>query len=199
MNREKAINSLVKITILLSRIRNSVKDKFFLSKLSARIYSFVSAFIIFLSSSGDSVAQRELSQKLITATDNILETFEYLEHLNILRLSPLSLRVSKELLSVKLYLLQEIEKPNPAEPRKEVPVVQKISENQTKNNFKLNQSKQKILNFIRSFPNTRTKDIIQEFNVLSDRTVKRNLTELLHSGVIQKRVDNKAVYYYASE
>ncbi|HEY4504223.1 MAG TPA: hypothetical protein VJI73_00440, partial [Candidatus Paceibacterota bacterium] len=59
----------------------------------------------------------------------------------------------------------------------------------------LNPSKQKILEFIKSYPNTRTKDIINEFNALSDRTVKRSLTELMQIGLLKKKIENKAVYY----
>lgn len=62
----------------------------------------------------------------------------------------------------------------------------------------LTPSKKKILEYIKSYPNTRTKDIIYEFNALSGRSVKRNLMDLLRSGLVRKRVDNKAVYYYAS-
>ena len=74
-----------------------------------------------------------------------------------------------------------------------------IPVNSARRNFKLNKSKKKILEFIKSYPNIRTKDIITEFNVLSNRTVKRNLTDLLRTGLIKKRVDNKAVYYYSSD
>ena len=66
-------------------------------------------------------------------------------------------------------------------------------------NSNLTESKKRILEYIKSYPNTRTKDIIYEFSALSDRTVKRNLTDLIKSGLVRKRVDNKAVYYYLSE
>ena len=74
-------------------------------------------------------------------------------------------------------------------------VIPKVSDKPAK----LNQSKLKILNFIKSYPDTRAKDIINEFSALSDRTVKRNLTELLKMRMIKKRVDNKATYYSHAE
>ena len=81
----------------------------------------------------------------------------------------------------------------------QTPFLKNISVNKINVYPKINPNKKKILDFIKSFPNTRTKDIIYEFNSISDRTVKRNLTELAREGLIRRKVDNKAVYYYASE
>ncbi len=217
MNREEATNNLVKTTILLVRMRGLIKDKFFLRKLTARVFNLASVFVTAVSAGGsagrspgeggDSVTQLELLQRVVTSIDGTLETIEDLVHLGLLKTSPLSLRTGKHLLLMKLNALSEMGKlreiSRPVTQVKPVENRQEILENTkvvaVKKDSKLNPSKQKILDFIKSYPNTRTKDIIQEFSALSDRTVKRNLTELIHTGVIQKRVDNKAVYYYATQ
>ena len=59
----------------------------------------------------------------------------------------------------------------------------------------LSGNKQKILNYIKRSPNSRTRDIIYEFSVLSERTVKRNLKELVGEGLVKKFSKDNAVYY----
>jgi len=63
---------------------------------------------------------------------------------------------------------------------------------------KIEGNRQKILDFVRRFPNTRTKEVIDEFNVLSVRTVKRSLKGLVDDGLLQKRIEANAVFYFPS-
>ena len=193
--------------IFLAEINNLIEDKFFYEKFGVKISNLLDSYIIFSSRSGDNVAQYQMANtKVIESLDNILEMFEELKYLNLIRYSPLFLQAQKNLLEFKLELK---EYGNKLPKFKSESVETKELEKQTdqkstigniiKKNPKLNQSKKRILEFIRNSPNTRTKDIISEFNALSDRTVKRNLTDLLRTGLIKKRIDSKAVYYYASE
>lgn len=193
--------------ILLAEINNLIQDKFFYDKFSAKISSLLDSYIIFSSISGDRVAQYRVAHtRVIETINNILEMFDDLKYLSLIKVSPLFLQVQKNLLEFKLELkgqgnkLPEFKSENVETKEQEQPTSKKsITENIIKKNPKLNQSKKKILEFIKSSPNIRTKDIISEFNALSDRTVKRNLTDLLRTGLIKKRIDSKAVYYYASE
>ncbi len=61
----------------------------------------------------------------------------------------------------------------------------------------MSKNKEAILNFIRRTQRARAKDIVDSFHGLSQRTVKRNLKELIMSGRVQKRSEHKAVYYFA--
>ena len=126
-------------------------------------------------------------------------------YLGFLNNSPLLLSLKIDLLLIKLEILKSKakvsrleenssrqERDNSQEDIKaNVPDVRKY----TKNEDQLNKSQQKIFEFIKSFPERRTKDIIYEFNVLSGRSVKRNLNDLLQAGLIKRRIENKAVYY----
>lgn len=61
----------------------------------------------------------------------------------------------------------------------------------------ISKNKEAILDFIRHTPRARARDIVDGFHELSERTVRRNLRELIESGLVQKRSEQKAVYYFA--
>ena len=61
--------------------------------------------------------------------------------------------------------------------------------------LKYDSNKERIFNFIQKTQEVRTKDIMSEFNILSSRTVKRNLKELTDQGFVKKIVEAGAVYY----
>jgi len=58
-------------------------------------------------------------------------------------------------------------------------------------------TKEKIFIFIKKFPRVRARDIVDEFSIFSQRTVKRSLKELARNGFIERFTENKAVYYSA--
>ena len=62
---------------------------------------------------------------------------------------------------------------------------------------RLTETQKNILEFVRREPDCRTKDVIDQFSALSQRTVKRGLKELNEEGKIIKRSDGGAVYYSA--
>ena len=196
----------VKTLVSLSELNSLVREKFFHEKLKNKIKNLAGAYIKFGIGNNDDVAQYTSSfEKIVFCVNDIMETIRDLEYLKLLLDSPLSLYSKKNILELKLELIRDSKT---RVMQKEIlsvqPVVkeknnQPAIKNSPQKRSKLTENKQRILDFIKSYPNIRTKDIIQEFNVISDRTVKRNLTDLLHSGLIKKRIDNKAVYYYISE
>lgn len=62
---------------------------------------------------------------------------------------------------------------------------------------RLTETQKNILEFVRREPDCRTKDVIDQFSDLSQRTIKRGLKELNEEGKIIKRSDGGAVYYSA--
>lgn len=193
--------------ILLARICNLVGDKFFYDKFENKMRILLEDSIFLFGRGGDSVAQRQvLNERVLKSLNDVLEIIDELEYLSFLKASPLILEARKNLLLLKFEAVKSggelinISAKKPEKHAEEKQMDDQIAQAKpVRKNLRLNQSKKKILEFIKASPNTRTKDIISEFNAMSDRTVKRNLTDLLHSGFIKKRVDNKAVYYYASE
>lgn len=199
MDREEIFNNFIKTLTLLVKLSNYVEDNFFLDRLNGRITNLISVFMNYSIVLTSNVAQSQvLYNSLLVSIDGLIEFNQDMRHLNLLEPSLLFFEVNKYLLLTKLdviknrKLLQNLE----ISENKKATLGKTIVSNKIfQKPSKLNPSKQKILNFIKSYPDTRTKDIIKEFSALSDRTVKRNLTELLKTGIIKKRIDMKATYY----
>ncbi len=189
----------IKTILLLGKIQSLTKDSFFLDKFNSKMYSFSLSFLELV---------KEGSEKHLASIDSLQDVLKEFQYLGIVKDTPLLLHVELNLLSIKLEL-SRIKNGLPVHhngdsdsnryEQKVTPKNIEITRTVTKKTDRLASSKKKILDFIKSYPNTRTKDIVYEFNALSDRTVKRNLTDLLRAGLVKKRIDNKAVYYYASE
>lgn len=193
------LKNFIKTLTLTVKLNNYTEDKFFSDKLNIKITSLTYHFINYLTVSEANLAQYNLFfYKLIATTDSLIELIQDMIYLKLLEPSPLFFEAKKYLLSTKLDAIKNKKlfsnkeiRENKKDTLEKTTINTKISEK----TIKPNSSKQKILNFIKSYPNIRTRDIINEFNVLSDRTVKRNLTELLKTGMIKKRIDNKATHY----
>ena len=214
MRIEDTTNHFAHTLILVVGIFPHLEDDFFIKKLRVKMEIFISGYIRFGSREEDtSVAQYYLIEKLISDTDDVLELFELISHLGITKKTVPLLLASRSLLDLKLELLKiknslivNLKKKENSAPviihklanKDQASVVNVVtSQKNIKQKLELNPSKEKILNFIKKSPNARPKDIIHEFNALSDRTVKRNLGELLRVGLINKKIENKAVYYSA--
>ena len=203
MSREETLNNFIKTLTLLVKLNNQVGDNFFRNKLNIKINDWAYNFIEHITADKNNNSQYNLFfHKLLSSSDNLIELTQDMVYLGLFELSPLFLEIEKYLLLIKLESMEEnklFSKSENTKDKNEIhvknPVIPKVSNKPAK----LNQSKLKILNFIKSYPDTRAKDIINEFSALSDRTVKRNLTELLKMRIIKKRVDNKATYYSHSE
>lgn len=162
------------------------------------------------------------SQNLLNSASNLLDYLEYLAHISKSDTTPLFL-AQRNLLKFKLHILKRnkakeaggtSDVPRPTEirlhtgPSPGPDVVNSavlISSSPTKTKLarltlKSNSNKERIFNFIKRTPDVRTKDVLSEFNALSGRTVKRSLKELTEEGLLKKRSDGVAVYYFqASE
>lgn len=206
MKEDTPNNNLVESIILLVRIQNLIRDSFFADKFRDRIRLLLVAHINLEKATPGNVAQYNvLFETLNYNINNLAESLQDMAHINILKTSPLFLRVGKSLLILKLEAIRkrniyiaESGKSSEVAP-KEISAENIQIRSRAKKSSKLNESKKKILDFIKSYPDSRTKDIITEFSIFSDRTVKRNLMELLQTGLVKKRVDNKAVYYSTAD
>ncbi|MDP3696847.1 MAG: hypothetical protein Q8R55_02330 [Candidatus Taylorbacteria bacterium] len=226
MEKRELQKQFINSVILLIKIQNLVKDNFFYNGLTGKIFAFSFDFLEFLTkeSEGD-IAQCQISaERCLANISELTGTFKEFRYLGLVKNAPLLLKAEYNLLSVKLGILKrmkersstlDLEKGRTSESLKTEPSrdsTPDLQKDRTSASLKaeprisyrtddenLTPSKKKILEYIRSYPNTRTKDIIYEFSALSGRSVKRNLTDLLRTGLVKKRVDSKAVYYYANE
>ena len=205
MEKGEFTNYLVDTLISVAELHNATEDKFFSDKLRNKLYTLLSNSVNWLSRNQQDIVQhRILYERVGTDIDGLLEVLDNICYINLVGSFPLFLGVQKKLLTLKLQIIKKeddvrdkLNTDNQFEVKQEKETNKKFKiEKVVIKNINLNQSKKRIFDFIKAVPNTRTKDIISEFNALSDRTVKRNLTDLLHAGLIKKRIDNKAVYYY---
>lgn len=178
---EERTKNFINTVIFVSRIFSGLKDKFLARKLYDKLSDFISAYVA-QSAGGD----------IKVVTDCLLELLDYLEHSKMVAAAPL-LYARRSLFAFKLQLIRiQPEQLTVEKERQAVsPAVPKI-----KKEINLSGNKQKILNYIKRSPDSRTKDIIYEFSVLSERTVKRNLKELVNDGLVKKSSKDKAVFYH---
>lgn len=209
---ETDYKKFVNTVISLSKLFSYLKDGFLVEKLYKNLIDLIIGFIKF--SAGKSmkgyseqdiyVAQCTASKELLSEINSLLELSEYLEHYNAINASPLLL-AQRNLLFVKLDLIKFTNKIKLIKPEASAGQCEVAPDNLTiispaniyseNDEKRLSVNKEKIIHFIKRFPRTRTKDIIEEFSVLSERTVKRNLKELLNDGFIKKTSKDNAVYY----
>ena len=185
---EERTKHFINTVIFVSRIFSGLKDKFLARKLYDKLSDFVSVYSL---PPKDNVAQ--YSTTLLTTTNSLLELLDYLEHSKTTAATPL-LYARRSLFAFKLQLIRiQPGQPIIEKERAASPVTPKI-----KKEINLSGNKEKILNYIKHSPDSRTKDIIYEFSVLSERTVKRNLKELVSGGLVKKssKDKDKAVYYH---
>lgn len=191
--------------ILLAKLLTKIEDKFLAQKLHNKISNMVSAYVM------QYEASHNIScQSLANSIDNILDYLELLAHNSRSDGTPLLL-AQRNLLKFKLHILKQTNlgaskavpavKVNGTLPlMPEIRTLKPILKNKSMRSvLKSDSSKERIYNFIKKFPDARTKEIIDEFNALSDRTVKRNLRELIDEGFLKKKSENGAVYYLAAE
>ena len=177
---EDRAKNFINTVIFVSRIFSGLKDRFLARKLYDKLYDFVFAYVA-QSKGGD----------IRVATDALLDILDYLEHSKMTSITPL-LYARRSLFSFKLQSMRVPTKPTAVqkEEKESFAAIPK-----PKKEVNLSGNKQKILNYIKRSPDSRTKDIIYEFSVLSERTVKRNLKELVNDGLVKKSSKDKAVYY----
>jgi len=172
MNKRKEIKKLIFLTILTSKILARIKDDFFKRKLLSKLLNLLTSY----------VAQSSY-QELRSALNNFLETVDYAIYYKLFDATPLLL-LKRKTLKFRLLILKNLNTPQIL---KEKLSRENIIEEKPKQ--LLTSNKDKILGFIKNNNKIRTKDIIGEFNNLSERTVKRTLKEL------SDLEGHKAVYY----
>ncbi len=174
------------------------KDGFLKEKLFSKISDLLSTYI---THDMDALGVR---------IDGLLEFMDYPEHYNSIKKEPLSL-AKKHLLKLKLEFIKArrsrsiLDSKSSAKLFSEKSSMDNQSNMEIKQNLKnkkqptyrSNPNKERILDFIRRSPHIRTREVIDQFNLISGRTVKRNLAELTREGLVRKKLENRATYYHS--
>lgn len=197
---EESLKNFTNSIIFLVKLFAGLKDKFLAQKLYDKISGFIVGYIkLFNSKEEDSetVSHNITAKDLKNILDGLLELLDYLEHSKLSSTTPL-LYARKNLLNFKLELIKLRHEPvrTVPKPKENKPPVL-VPRNVQSRNLKESSNKEKIFNFIKHSPNSRTKEIIEEFSILSERTVKRNLKELTTEGLVRKFAKDNGVYYLA--
>lgn len=186
--------------IMLAKIFPGIRDEFFAKIFYRKLCRLVSAYVRFVGEP-DSPGVAQYRTDCIGALNQCLEMLEYFSHLKMVPPTPL-LFADHALLRLRLELTsavpQKIKKETESAPKKEIAARPQRTKKEKKE-MKLNTNQEGIFNFVKRFPNVRTKDVIEQFSAISQRTVKRNLKELVSSGFLHKRSENKAVFYSAAD
>ncbi len=174
-----------------------IEDAFFKEKLFSKMSALLSGYTV-----RDAAA-------INIQLDGLLELLDYGEHCGLIK-KEFILFPRKNLLELKLEFIKEKtsqrevgENESVVVPGEKITGHQKIQEpppvfRDTKPmRYRSSPNKDKILDFIRKSPSARTKEIIDQFETMSGRTVKRNLAELNRDGLIKKKFEDRAVYYYS--
>ncbi len=209
---EDTDKKFVNTVIALAKLLYLLQDAFLIRKLYKKVNDFITGYVRFLAgknAKGDSeqeanVAQSVACQELLSAIHSLLELTEYLEHYKAIDTAPLLL-ARRNILFIKLDLIKFANNAKLNKPGKKMNqfvdapgnLPQNLPANiySESNDKKLSVNKERIVGFIKKFPSVRTKDIIEEFSILSSRTVKRNLSELTQGGFLHKFTKDKAVFY----
>ena len=197
---EESLKNFINSIIFLVKLFSGLKDKFLAQKLYDKISGFIAGYIKLFNSKGDDSESMSHNMRLrdfLNSTNNLLELLDYLEHSKSVSTTPL-LYARKNLLNLKLELIKSHQQPiQPVPKPKENKPPAFVPKNIQLKNPKESSNKERIFNFIKRSPNSRTKEIIEEFNILSERTVKRNLKELTTEGLVRKWAKDNGVYYSA--
>ncbi|GEM_PF-3360323 len=195
---EESLKNFINSIVFLVKLFIGLKDKFLAQKLYDKISGFIAGHIKLSGLEGDeaeSVSHNMRAKELINSLNSLLELLDYLEHSKSVLTTPL-LYARRNLLDFKLNLIRSYHQPIRTESKpKESKLLVTIQKNIQPKNLKESSNKERIFNFIKHSPNSRTKEIIEEFNVLSERTVKRNLKELTMEGLVRKWAKDNGVYY----
>ncbi|MBX4189891.1 hypothetical protein KW791_01155 [Candidatus Parcubacteria bacterium] len=170
------------LVILLSQSLLALHDDFFVQKITRHIQTLITVHL-----QSHNVAQYYLLE--LIQINSLIETLETISHLNLGNKKQITLAY-RLLLEYKLYLIQN-KKSNQRNPIKKAEPAAK------KPQHKLNSTQEKIISFIKRMSESRAKEIINEFSLFSERTVKRNLKELTSAGLLEKKIKDNATFYLA--
>ncbi len=204
MEKGEQLSRFIKSLTLWIRFENFIKDSFFWHKFDRLINDLAVSYIMLLNDRSSAAQYLERSEKCLGIVENLLDTLHEVIYLNFLQASPLSIRIEMSILKTKLDIIKlkkaygskSEERFKKSNSNTKQNVSEEISQNSVRSRKnKLNDSKKRLLEFIKSYPDKRARDLIYEFNTVSSRTIKRNLTELLRAGLLKKRIEDGAVYY----
>ncbi len=193
------INNFTNSIIFLVKLFSELKDKFLAQKLYDNISALIGGYVKLFNSEGenhkDRMSHNIRLRNLLNSCDCLLDFLDYTEHSKSTSTTPL-LYARKNLLNFKLEIIRSyLQLPQQTVKLKEPKASPVPNFSAKPKNMKESSNKERIFNFIKHSPNSRTKDIIDEFRVLSKRTVKRNLKELTEGGFLRKWSKDNAVYY----
>lgn len=213
---EESLKNFISSIIFLVKLFIELKDKFLVQKLYDKISEFIAGYVKPFNLEEESTESTSHNIRLIElrhSIDGLLEFLDYLEHSKSISVAPL-LYARKNLLNFKLDLIKLYHQsistaPKSKENKPSVLVSKNVHLKRAHEglqrtpvlygiqprNLKENSNKERIFNFIKHSPNSRPKEIIEEFNILSERTVKRNLKELTIEGLVHKFAKDNRVYY----
>lgn len=201
---QEYIQAVARTLVSATGLAASVRDEFFSQRLYQGIRSVLLAAFRFQGAREDNVAQyKNARDKLLRSLRSFSETLDVVDYMQLAAAVPLR-QALRAVMELRLATLRRqnpsgSSKPadavslgntsRPAPTPRTVPVTDQV------NGVALTSNQQRILDFIREHATARAKDIVTEFGVLSKRTVKRNLKELMDSGLIQKHSEDRAVFY----
>ncbi len=195
---EEILKNFINSIIFLVKLFAGLKDKFLAQKLYDKMSGFIAGYIKLFNSKieeDESMSHNVSFIELKNMVNNLLELLDYLEHSKFVSATPL-LYARKNLLNFKLDLIKLHHQPVRILPKpKENKPFAFVPKNIKPKNLKESSNKERIFNFIKHSPNSRTKEIVEEFSILSERTVKRNLKELTEEGFLRKLSKDNGVYY----
>ena len=161
------------------QLRQTITDHFFVELLDKKLKSFIEA------------SQDANLQSKLRSVESLLELLAQIEHLGIGEKLPI-LTCREQLLRSKLATMPKEATGLPI-PLTTKPVINRFPE-RTK---KASKVREEILVFIRKRVAVRTKEIIDQFSAVSERTIKRSLKDLVQQGLVEKQSENNATHYSA--
>ncbi len=186
---ENQLTIYVAALVATARVTHSIRDTFVIRKLHQKIYTLVEAYQSFILS-----PHHQEQQRLLVAIDTLQDLIEYEEHLQ--RSDIVALAYARRALLRFRLFVQHVEIKQ-STPTSASPVISTEPEVR-KEKIKVNENKKKILSFIRQSP-VRTKEIVDEFHLMSSRTVKRSLKELTKAGLVKRKSKDRGVVYSVAD
>lgn len=194
----------VRMMTLLFQAQQFVTDLFFKNRLDESIEHTINRHIQYWTHPSQESGREYVNS--LKDLERVIQEIIYLEKGDIVRLTVSREQVLQYLLNfireIKpqrqvLEIKEVITKPTQLTPSRLSPTVSSEATIQKSSQSKggLTKTQKNILDFVRREPDCRTKDVVNQFSTLSQRTVKRGLRELNEEGRVIKRSDGVAVYY----
>lgn len=185
----------------LFQAEQSVADLFFKNRLKEEIEQTLDRHIQYLACQSKETQQEYI--RSLKGADKFLQEIIYVEKGDVVQLAIARERVLEYLhdffrgivntkhTSTEIEMMVKSAEPAPRSLVSNIPVIKKT----IRGKGRLTETQENILEFVRREPECRTKDIVNQFSALSQRTVKRGLKELSEDGKIIKKIEGGAVYY----